>query len=86
MNLYKEWAFQLFPTYAFEDVLNSTIKLGSKPAVRNYLHSLRNEECQRYMVRRGVTLVLHFIPFIRENIVIYLAGNARHCRRTSYVS
>lgn len=49
MTLYKEWAFQLFPSLAFEDLLNATERLGSKPQVRKQLLELRDQERIRYM-------------------------------------
>lgn len=49
-TMYKEWAFQLFPNLAFEDLLSSTEKLGSKGKVRHVVNELREIERRRYMV------------------------------------
>mmetsp|Transcript_9910 Transcript_9910/g.10012 ORF Transcript_9910/g.10012 Transcript_9910/m.10012 type:complete len:359 (+) Transcript_9910:61-1137(+) len=49
-TLYKEWAFQLFPNLAFEDLLSSTEKLGAKGKVRTVIENLRTRERERYML------------------------------------
>eukprot|EP01041_Mallomonas_annulata_P013489 gene13489-28595_t len=48
-NLYKEWAFQLFPNLAYEDLLKSAERLGSKGVVKHALDGLRDKERSRYM-------------------------------------
>lgn len=49
IRTYKEWSFQLFPTFAFEDVVSKTNKFGGRSGVRMKLDELRLNECQRYM-------------------------------------
>lgn len=49
IRTYKEWSFQLFPTFAFEDVISKANKFGSKSALKTKLDDLRLTECQRYM-------------------------------------
>ena len=51
LTLYKEWAFQLFPGLAFEDLLNATEKFGSKGSVKASIFELRDLERRRYMVK-----------------------------------
>jgi hypothetical protein len=49
IRTYKEWSFQLFPTFAFEDVVSKANKFGSKSVVKIKLDDMRLTECQRYM-------------------------------------
>ena len=49
--MYKEWSFQLYPTFAFEDVISKVSTFGGKGVVRSEIEALRSQECSRYMVR-----------------------------------
>ena len=48
-TLYKEWAYQLYPGLAFEDLLKSVHSYGSRSSVKNKMESLRGRERNRYM-------------------------------------
>ncbi len=50
LGLYKEWAFQLHPGLAFNDVLRKAEALGPKGRVRLELTRLRESERDRYIV------------------------------------
>lgn len=50
LGLYKEWAFQLHPGLAFNDLLRKTETLGSRSRVRIELSKLRDMERDRYIV------------------------------------
>ncbi len=49
MRKYKEWAFQLYPNLAFNDMMNRCQALGSKAHVRGYMDTLRERERHRYL-------------------------------------
>ena len=49
IRTYKEWSFQLYPSFAFEDVISKTNTFSCKSAVKTKLDDLRQTECQRYM-------------------------------------
>lgn len=51
---YKEWSFQLYDKYHYNDVLDAVEKLGSKAYVRSYLNTLRDKERLRYVVSGDV--------------------------------
>jgi hypothetical protein len=48
--MYQEWAFQLFPGLARDDLIDGVAKMGSKPLVRSHLMRMRDRERDRYMV------------------------------------
>ena len=50
MNMYKEWAFQLYPGLNFLDLLKAVQGYGSKGRVKTLLNELRDKEKLRYMV------------------------------------
>lgn len=50
LTRYKEWAFQLHPGVAFEDVVLKCETLGSKGKIRTCLSDLRNTERDRFLV------------------------------------
>lgn len=45
-----EWAYQLFPGLAFEDVLDRVQRLTAKAQVRKTIDELRQQENARYLV------------------------------------
>ena len=51
LRCYKEWAYQLFPHLAFEDLVDRMQKLSGKARVRQCLEGLREKERERYLVR-----------------------------------
>jgi len=52
LRCYKEWAYQLFPHLAFEDLVDRMQKLSGKARVRQCLEGLREKERERYLVRK----------------------------------
>jgi hypothetical protein len=50
LGLYKEWAFQLHPGLAFNDILRKTETLGSRGKVRVELSRMRDIERDRFIV------------------------------------
>jgi hypothetical protein len=48
--MYQEWAFQLFPGLARDDLIDAVGKMASKPLVRSKLMQMRDMERDRYMV------------------------------------
>jgi hypothetical protein len=58
INVYKEWCFQLYPSIAYEDVVEKILTFSSKSAVHSTLERLRQQECNRYMVRFPVPISL----------------------------
>jgi hypothetical protein len=58
VNAYKEWSFQLYPSIAFEDVIDKASTLGSKVDIARVIESLRVQECDRFMVCLSVYLPL----------------------------
>ena len=65
-TLYKEWAFQLFPQLAYEDLLKATEALGSKSKVKATIATLREKERNRYIVSN------HYFCFIIIIIIDFL--------------
>lgn len=64
LGLYKEWAFQLHPGIAFNDVLRKTESLGSRAKVRVELAKLRDIERDRYIVRNALLFCLTKTDFV----------------------
>ena len=49
LNYVREWAFQMFPSMAFEDVVSRTEVFSTKGLVKQKLIALRKEEKERYL-------------------------------------
>lgn len=47
---YKEWSWQLYPSFEYTEVLSRTYALSKDAAMRNLVEQLRKEECARRMV------------------------------------
>jgi hypothetical protein len=76
INVYKEWCFQLYPSIAYEDVIDKIFTFSSKSSVSSTLEYLRNQECNRYMVRLPFPITLPPSPFTCLLLCLTL-----HCRR-----
>jgi len=48
---YMEWGYALFPSLAFEDMLDRIQRLTAKAQVRRTLDELRDQERDRHLVR-----------------------------------
>lgn len=60
LGLYKEWAFQLHPGLAFNDILRKTETLGARGKVRVELSRMRDIERDRFIVSALFDFVKYF--------------------------
>ena len=61
INLYKEWAFRLYPGLAFNDILSRTEGFGSRGSVKIELTKLRELERKRYLVIKIKQILISII-------------------------
>lgn len=50
IDRYKEWSFQLYPSFEYTEVLNRTYAISKEPAMKHMVEQLRRQECDRRMV------------------------------------